>query len=344
MADAAPKPQTQGGAAVALVLAVVGALVLVVINLKANVASMAPLFAAAPGTDPAEQMGAAMGGVAGTVIGSTLFCAGIPWAVLYFAWLRGHAPRRAVPYLIILVSVVLIVELGAARLAYIASRNQQNNAAMTDFRSVLLAVQREGTAAKIDTAPVTGGDAGIAEALGKQLWASLAADHNNYIAELTKLGVVDMLKPGGLATGDLAKTSRTIEQARAVETKYQALEEGRFTNFPVQVQQSAMSAAAKQQFVASFQKVDPAAKAQRDQVWACETATLDDMARIVTLLRQSPGAWSISGGTLTFSNLDVLTRYNSIIADLQNNAEKEKAVQQQGLDEAASGLPAQSSQ
>jgi hypothetical protein len=68
------------------------------------------------------------------------------------------------------------------------------------------------------------------------------------------------------------------------------------------------------------------------------------VGKIVALLRESHGSWSSANGTLTFSNLDVMTRYNDAIADIQNNAGQEKALQQREVDQAVSSLPAQSSQ
>ncbi len=325
-------------------LACLAALILVGITVKPTMASLGPLFVSAPGVDPAEHMGSVAGGIVGTLLGSLAFCAGIPWAVVYFAWVRQRAPGRGPRDLLIIAAVVLVAELVVVRAAYVQSHAQANNAAMMDFRSVLQAIQREGPGAKIDTAPVTGGDAGIAESLAKQLWAALAADHDHYIGELTQLGVIDMLKPDRLATEDLGKAAATVEQARAIEAKYRTLEESRFTDLTAQVQRSGMSESAKAEFLASFQKDEPEEKAKRDQVWGFETAILDDMAKIVAMLRESRGSWSSSGRTLTFSSLDVMTRYNDAVADIQSNADQEKALQQREVDQAVSSLPAQSSQ
>jgi hypothetical protein len=275
----------------------------------------------------------------GYLIGGAAIIAGLVWTVLWFVWMREHAPRRGQKSYVVLLCVVLSTHVvigsllaGYARDSDARERGQMLTAA-SEMQATLREAAKQADAGPVDTRPKASGEAGELERMVKQFYAVLREDQVAYRAELTALGFPAFIQPENIgAPGGPARARKGLDRMDAVVAKYRARTEQRLTEYRVTIQNAPIRDKYKSGMLAGFDESMVARKPDRDRLWNLEQDIVDEYRAVVTLLEHPKGRWTADAKGYRFESRADLKAFNGHVAKAQDLAQEQERLRQQTLD------------
>jgi hypothetical protein len=194
---------------------------------------------------------------------------------------------------------------------------QNQRLALQEMRSSFDSLAHSKPGGQVDTQVRATGEAGEVEGAMKHLVEIVAANRDNYHAELVGLGYPGFLAPGALQNEDLRAVHAKLLRAEAIEQKYRALNEGLSDAYHDWVNKSAITDAHKAQLLSSFDRGWQNGAAVRQQLWDEEGQILGQYDGMVVLLSHTRGAWRAQGHKIEFTDPAVLRAYNGYIMNVR---------------------------
>src|SRR5688572_29226313 len=204
--------------------------------------------------------------------------------------------RRFLPK-VIMAAVCAVVILSAVLSSLKTSRRSQDKAqnelAVSEigraFESLTAEIDKPTTLGStikpMDVTPRASGDVGEMERWLKTLMNSVAAQRNEYFAELNAIGWEKVLDGKRLqADRGLADSRKIVRQAKEIVAKARERSETLLRDARAGINNLNVSAAAKRSMIAGFDRKYGSNKARTDKIWELEAQTVVEFEKIIEVL------------------------------------------------------------
>jgi hypothetical protein len=280
----------------------------------------------------------------GFVAGAALARAVIVWLVVYLAFLRkyrgGLILLPALSLFAVLGATLVVAGVGASVGRTNAARHLQAVKGTAALRADLRDAYAHLDSGKIiPTHPTAGGQVGEVEGSFRRFLAQLMQDRRAYGAEMRALALAQAITPAGIAPpGGIAAARARIAQARAVVQKYRLLGRDRLLGYRKTLSDIPVSSEQKAGALRGYDRNLPRSLADAETVWDSEDRILAQGGRIVDLLSQTRGHWTVRAGKFVFERPADLARFKAEGQVLDGLIARDHQVQQAQLQRAREGV------
>jgi hypothetical protein len=266
--------------------------------------------------------------MAGAITVLALIGAVIPWAILYFAYLRRRASANGPAYFLIL--YVLCFALDAGAIALVMQAGQANDAQMRIASQEVVRAMTTVMNTKdgqIDMTIKATGEAGEVERVSKTLLAQFVARKAAYQAQMETLGIRTIMLPSNLAADrGLVHTRARLKAARAVLKDYSQVLESMRVDMHAQIAVAKLSDEMKKGMLSGIDST----MAQEQGDWEAEIRNEDDILsefqEMTDTLAHPRGRWTVKGNVVEFTNGADLAAYRKHVDAVHAYQAQERVV------------------
>jgi hypothetical protein len=240
------------------------------------------------------------------------------WAVLYVTFIRSRAPRRGLPYFLILLGTVLVIDGGFFALAKdgddrraIAHKDDGVRAAMPQFvKAIDAAMNPDGGALRLPTR--ANGAVGEIAREAKTLLTATSRANADYGDRIEALAPSAAMTPLQLvADHGLARMHAALEKARGIVRSQKPLQDGLLADYRAGIARAQMGDAVRKDLLAAIDDAQARDRSLRDQSWACDDALFAEYEAMTDMLARDRAMWTVVNRKFLFTEKPDLDAYNA---------------------------------
>ena len=183
--------------------------------------------------------------------------------------------------------------------------------------------------------PQTRGEYGEVERLMPEFFDQMAAQSNDYAAELKAIGVFSLLDPQRIGNDPTLVESRAmLDKAKAVVRRYEKMGRDYMAGMQARIDTLALSAASRRAVRADFERGLDDALGQFGAVWDLEMQAVLEMEKIIDVLAAVPGQWWVQDGQLAIAREEDRARVNAHFATIGRIVAQQEQIRWASLEQA----------